>query len=97
MTILESTRDDIFLNVRQTIVSQFELDPTAIESATTFTELDIDSIERVDLTLQLEKQFGIQLPDQRVKTCQTIGELADLVRTISEKQAAELQPALREN
>lgn len=97
MTTLESTRGDVFSNVRRTIVSQFELDPAAIESATTFTELDIDSIERVDLTLQLEKQFGIQLPDQRVKTCQTIGELADLVRTISEKQAAELQPALREN
>lgn len=97
MTTLESTRGDIFSSVRQTIVSQFELDAAAIESATTFTELDIDSIERVDLTLQLEKQFGIQLPDQRVKTCQTIGELVDVVRMISEKQAAELQPALREN
>src|SRR5579885_1665007 len=97
MTTLEFTHHNILSNVRQIIVSQFDLDAADVESTTSFTELGIDSIERVDLTLQLEKQFGIQLPDQRVKTCQTIGELVDLVRTISQKQAAELQPALREN
>lgn len=97
MTTRESTHSDIFSNVRQTIVSQFDMEPTAIEPATSFTELGIDSIERVDLTLQLEKQFGVQLPDQRVKTCKTIGELVDLVQTISEKQAEELRPALQEN
>ncbi len=97
MTTLEFTHHNILSNVRQIIVSQFDLDAADVESTTSFTELGIDSIERVDLTLQLEKQFGIQLPDQRVKTCKTIGELVNLVQTISERQAEELRPVLQEN
>ena len=55
-----------------------ELDPAEITPASTFEELDIDSLDIVEMVMDLESELGVELDfeDQNIKT---FGELAEFV------------------
>lgn len=42
-------------------------------------DLEMDSLERVELGLKLEKEFAVQLPDGKVRRSVTEGDLIQLV------------------
>jgi acyl carrier protein len=42
-------------------------------------ELDIDSLERVELGVKLEKTFGIALANEKIRNTVTLGDLIQLV------------------
>ena len=47
------------------ILKQFGIPESAITDQTHFTrDLGLDSLDTVDLIMQLEKQFGIRIPDE---------------------------------
>lgn len=45
----------------------------------TFEELDVDSLDLVELAQVAEDEFGVQLQGDDVRELQTIGEVVDLV------------------
>ncbi|GCE21256.1 acyl carrier protein [Dictyobacter kobayashii] len=42
-------------------------------------DLSVDSLERVELGVKLEKKFGISLPDDKIRQSATVGDLIQLV------------------
>ncbi|WP_461114842.1 acyl carrier protein [Spirosoma jeollabukense] len=47
------------------ILKQFGISESAITDQTHFTrDLGLDSLDTVDLIMQLEKEFGIRIPDE---------------------------------
>ena len=60
-------------------VSESEVTPEA-----TFTQdLGADSLDTVELIMEFEKEFGIQIPDEKAETIQTVG---DAIAYIEEAQ-----------
>ena len=59
---------------------QLELDPEEITPDTTFTSLGIDSLDIVEMIMDLESELGVELEmeDQKITTFQ---ELADFIDT----------------
>ena len=57
---------------------QLELDPEEITPDTTFTSLGIDSLDIVEMIMDLESELGVELEmeDQKITTFQ---ELADFI------------------
>jgi len=57
---------------------QLELDPSEITPDTTFESLGIDSLDIVEMIMDLEAKLGVELDleDQKIST---FGELADFV------------------
>lgn len=42
-------------------------------------ELEIDSLERVEIAVKLEKLFDLELPNDRVRSSTTLGDLVQVV------------------
>jgi len=48
--------------------------------------LKVDSVDLVEIVLDIEEQFGIRIEDHRIKTLQTPQDIVDLIKS---KQAAD--------
>jgi acyl carrier protein len=51
----------------------------AVTRTSTFEQLDVDSLDLVELAQVIEDEFGIALKGDDVKDIKTVGELVDLV------------------
>ena len=57
---------------------KYDVDPDAISPEATLTELGLDSLTIVELLFDVEDEFGIEVPEERV-TFETLAEAAALV------------------
>ena len=57
---------------------QLELDPSEITPESTFEALGIDSLDIVEMIMELESELGIEL-DMEDQKISTFGELADFI------------------
>ena len=51
----------------------------AISRSATFEDLDIDSLDLVELAQIIEDEFGVELDGDAVKDVKTVGDVVDLV------------------
>jgi len=75
------TSEDVLAVLRSTMQAEFGLDPDAIElSAHLIDDLDLDSIDLVDLAVSLEEDRGIKLDEDDLKSVRTVGDAVNAVR-----------------
>ncbi|MDK2946572.1 acyl carrier protein [Geotoga petraea] len=43
-------------------------------------DLDIDSLELVDLTMEFENEFDIEIEDDQVEKIKTVGDIVNLIK-----------------
>lgn len=80
------TQDEIFAELRAIIAELFEIEPSEItRSATVFQDLDLDSIDAIDLVARLQQFTGSRIDEDTMRGVRTID---DLVR-ILDKQLAD--------
>lgn len=73
--------DQIYSNIKDILVNQFEVDESLVSrDADLFEELEIDSIDAVDLMVQLKALTGKKIPPEQFKEVRTIG---DVLNTLS--------------
>lgn len=76
------SRDEIFAKVVE-IVSPFAKDKEALEKATTDTnileDLKVNSARLVDVILEFEDEFDIEVEDEDADAVNTIGDAVDLI------------------
>jgi len=77
------TREEVFAHLRETMVTLFEIDADKINpQANLYTDLDIDSIDAVDLVLKLKEYTGQKIQPQQFKHVRTVGDVVDAVMAI---------------
>ena len=75
------SEDDIFAHVRATLAELFELDPSSISpTSTIFGDLDLDSIDAIDLVARLQQLTGKRIDEATMRTVRTVGDLITIVR-----------------
>jgi acyl carrier protein len=52
---------------------------TEIQDHTTFHELDLDSLDAVDLLIGVEETAGVVISDVVAAKCRTVGDLASVI------------------
>jgi len=73
-------RDDVLQRIRDHLATEFEVDPARITDETRFREdLEADSLDLVELTVELEDSYGIRIPDEEVAKILTVGQATDFV------------------
>ena len=77
------TRDDILRRVVEILHKTFEIDPSrvALESRLQ-DDLDIDSIDAVDLIVQMRALVGRRLQPEAFKSVRTIGDVVDALHSL---------------
>ncbi len=58
-------------------IDESKIVPTAVLG----TDLEIDSLGKVELALALEEAFGLTLPDEELEGIQTVGDIINLIET----------------
>ena len=75
---------DVFERVKAIVVEKLEVAPEKVtEKASFIDDLGADSLDNVELVMEFEEKFGIEIPDDAAEHIQTVG---DAVKFISEKQ-----------
>lgn len=68
--------DQLYDKIKQILVSQFEVDESLVSmDANLYEELEIDSIDAVDLMVQLKELTGKKIPPEQFKEVRTIGDV----------------------
>ncbi|MEJ2760946.1 MAG: acyl carrier protein [Gammaproteobacteria bacterium] len=77
------TRQEIYRHVVSLMSNMFELDPdTLSEDAQLYDELDIDSIDAVDLIVELKAYTGRKIAPEDFKNVRTVGDLVTALEEI---------------
>lgn len=71
-------RDRLYLKIKDILVDQFEVDESKVSMhADLYEELEIDSIDAVDLMVQLKEMTGKKIPPEQFKQVRTVGNVLD--------------------
>ena len=75
------TEEEIFNKISAMIADNFDIDQDKITKDTDFTnDLDADSIDLVEFILQLEDEFGAEIPDEEAEKIKTVGDAVAYVK-----------------
>ncbi|PTU72884.1 acyl carrier protein [Pseudomonas mangrovi] len=82
-------RDEIFASLRDTLVELFELEPERITlDANLYEDLEIDSIDAVDLIDHIKRQIGKKIAAEEFKSVRTVGDVVTAVERLLQGEDA---------
>ncbi len=78
-------RDEVMNRIREHLAAELEVAAAVISESTRFKEdLEADSLDLVELTVELEDSYGIRIPDEQAAKILTVGQAADYVAAHAE-------------
>lgn len=73
-------KEEIKNKVKDIIVDKNGVDASEVTDTANFeTDLGMDSLDRVELTMELEKEFGITIPDDEAEKAHTLNDCVEIV------------------
>jgi acyl carrier protein len=74
------TREQVLELIREHLAAELELDAARIGEETRFKEdLEADSLDLMELVMELEDRYGVRIPDEEAARILTVGQAADFV------------------
>lgn len=82
-----TTRDEIYQRLVEVLSDLFEIDPDDVTlDSHLYQDLDIDSIDAVDLVVEIKKITGQKLKPEDFKSVRTVGDVVDAVSELMQNQ-----------
>lgn len=83
MSIALNSREDILKTLQQVMHELFEVEPEQVTlEAHLYNDLDIDSIDAVDLVVKIRELTGRTLKPEDFKTVRTVSDVIDAVEAL---------------
>jgi len=78
-----STESDIALLIRKLVVDKLGVSLSAVTNNASFTnDLGADSLDKVELIMELEKEFGVSIPDDEAEKLRTVVQAIKYIESI---------------
>ena len=82
-------KEEIYEKLREVLVELFEIDPAKISmQANLYTDLDIDSIDAVDLVIKLKEITGKKIQAEEFKQVRTVNDVVETLHNLLNAPAA---------
>jgi acyl carrier protein len=72
-------RDEILSGIKEHLTTRGVDAGSVTFQADLADDLDLDSLDTVELTLGLEERFGIEIPDSDLEAVRTVSDAVDLI------------------
>jgi len=77
---MQANKDDIFRELKKILQDLFEIDPTAIRlDSHLYEELDIDSIDAIDLIANLQTMTGRKFNPEEFKSVRKVSDVVNVI------------------
>ena len=77
---MAASREEVYERVKEVLTEQLGIDEADITEEASFQEdLDADSLDLVELIMELEDQFGVKISDEDAAGIQTVGQAVDFI------------------
>ena len=74
------TRSEIYDRLKKILVDSFELDADEIRlDAHLIDDLDLDSIDAIDLAVGLEEELSLEVDEESLKSIRRVSDIVDLI------------------
>jgi acyl carrier protein len=88
------SRDSVVAEVKQVVGELMGRAPEELQETTRLeADLGCDSLDMVEIAMEVEEHFDISVPDDASERAQTVGQIADGVLQFLEKQSPATGPA----
>jgi acyl carrier protein len=69
--------DDIATRCIDIIAKSKSIPADTITLASTFDELNVDSLDKINISFEVEEAFAIEIPDEALSTLKTVGDMVE--------------------
>ncbi len=84
-----SSVEEVGRKVREVLITTFELSAEAVTpEATLFQDLDLDSLDAIDLAVKLESETGLKLAEEEFRSIRTVQDVIDTIHRKMEAREA---------
>ena len=74
--------DDVESRIIELVAKSKNLPASDVHMASTFDELQIDSLDKINLSFAVEEMFSIEIPDESLNSLKTVGDVVRGVETL---------------
>lgn len=86
------TKEEIFDRMKQILVETFELDAAEITlEAHLLNDLDLDSIDAVDLIVKLQQYTNKKIDPESFKLVRTVGDVVEAIHKLMQEDAGNVK------
>ncbi|MBF6329385.1 meromycolate extension acyl carrier protein AcpM [Nocardia transvalensis] len=97
---MATTREEIVAGIAEIVEEVTGIDPSEVVIEKSFVDdLDIDSLSLVEIAVQLEDKYGVQVPDEDFASLRTVGDAVAYVQKMEAERpqlAAEMEAKFKE-
>jgi acyl carrier protein len=79
---MDLTMDDIEQRCIDIIAKSKSIAPETISLDSTFDSLAIDSLDKINISFEVEEAFNIEIPDEALGSLKTVGDIVNGVRKL---------------
>jgi acyl carrier protein len=80
---MKQSKEDIFNHIKQELIELFEVPESELMlKAELYDDLDIDSIDTIDLLIELKKYTGKDIDAQAFKDARTIEDIVNIIHLL---------------
>lgn len=73
-------KPEIFEKIKDVLVNKYDAEGASVAESNTLTEdLGLDSLDQVELIMEMEKQFSLKIDDEDAAQIKTVGDILNYV------------------
>lgn len=72
--------EDILKKVQEILVTDLVVKKEEVTKDTSLSDLEVDSLDLIEIVMSLEMQFNICLDDEEIKQIKTVNDIVELIK-----------------